>query len=179
MFPGDNQICTGTPFGVVDVDGIRLRFRAVGAPPAEDLELTRNLIMENRTNVRMDWVRRMPASWRAEPLIAIRDPATGAPVVVDGSHRMIRLWLDGARVARAYILSPQTYAQFLFTTVEEFKACCFRGETITKARLRAIFAPQLQARPAPESLPSLPTAPRCGQEQAHEGVPQHARESTL
>ena len=141
MFPGDNQICTGTPFGIVDVDGIRLRFRAVGAPPAEDFKLTRNLIMENRKNVRMDWVRRMPASWRAEPLIAIRDPETGTPVVVDGSHRMVRLWLDGARVARAYILSPQTYAPFLFKTFDEFKACCFRGETISKARLRVIFAP--------------------------------------
>ena len=151
MFPGDNQICTGTQFGVVDVDGIRTRFRAIGAPPAEDLPLTRGMIMEWRRNARMDWVRRMPDAWRAEPLIAIRDPATGTPVVVDGSHRMIRLWLDGDRVARAYILSPRAYSQFLFATEEEFKAKCFQGETISKARLRVIFAPDAEdceARPA-------------------------------
>jgi hypothetical protein len=146
MFPGDNTIWDGAPFGVVDVDGIRLRHRAIGPPPAEDFELTKNLIAAARGCVDMDRVKIMEPEWLAEPLIAIRDPATGVAILVDGHHRAVRLWLDGVRTARAYILEEAEAAAFLFKTFAEFKSVCFRGETITKARLRVIFAPKANPR---------------------------------
>jgi hypothetical protein len=140
MFPGDNTLCVGPPFSVVDVDGILLRHRAVGAPPAADFALTESMVEEARRNANMDRVRIMKPEWLRIPLLAIRDPATDEAVVVDGHHRMIRLWLDGVRTAQACVLSYQDAAPFIFKTTDEFTATCFQGGTISSERLRMILS---------------------------------------
>jgi hypothetical protein len=93
----------------------------LGGPPKGVMHLTEEQIESYRKNVDMDHVQTLTQADLAKPLIGLRDSVTGKLFVVDGHHRSVRLWDDGARETRMHVLPIEFFGAFVFENRAECK----------------------------------------------------------
>jgi hypothetical protein len=135
------EILEDSILGFVDIGGLRRFlaqtegvFSALGVPDAMvGMSISKNYVRSLRKGIDLAYVKTLTEERLAEPALVMIDVPSRKPILLDGRHRIVALWMRGQRLIQVRAVPSFTVQLFRHETRE----ACRRN---IQARLHALSA---------------------------------------